>query len=285
MQQHIKKLSLVLIVFIISSFTIPNQKSSPKKEKTRFVLIETIYGNMKIQLYNETPLHRDNFLKLVNEKYYDSLIFHRVIKDFMIQGGDPQSKGAAKGKMLGNGGPGYTIDAEIRPNLFHKKGALAAAREGDQVNPEKKSSGSQFYIVQGTTFTEDQLHQMEDKINFPKRRELVMNYIEQPENAAIRYRLDSLQRTRNLMALNMAYNEIAESLNEEYNKLDLFKYTPEQIQAYTTIGGTPHLDQNYTVFGEVVEGLNVIDSIATVETDKNDRPLKDVIIKIKVVKK
>jgi len=187
--------------------------------------------------------------------------------------------------MLGNGGPGYTIDAEIRPNLFHKKGALAAAREGDQVNPEKKSSGSQFYIVQGTTFTEDQLHQMEDKINFPKRRELVMNYIEQPENAAIRYRLDSLQRTRNLMALNMAYNEIAESLNEEYNKLDLFKYTPEQIQAYTTIGGTPHLDQNYTVFGEVVEGLNVIDSIATVETDKNDRPLKDVIIKIKVVKK
>lgn len=285
MYKNTKNIILILMVFVISSFTVLKTESNPKKEKTRYVLIETIYGNIKVLLYNETPLHRDNFIKLVDEKFYDSLLFHRVIKDFMIQGGDPESKGAAQGKMLGNGGTGYTIDAEIRSAFFHKKGALAAARQGDLVNPEKKSSGSQFYIVQGITYTEDQLHQMEEKINFPKRRELVLNYIEQPENGAIRYKLDSLQKVRNIMGLNMAYNEIAQSLDEEYQKLDLFKYSPEQIEAYSTIGGTPHLDQNYTVFGEVVEGLNIIDSIAAVETDKNDRPLKDIIVKMKVVKK
>lgn len=277
---------LLIILISCSNTNTPAVKDNKKKkEKTYFVLIETTFGDMKVKLYNETPLHRDNFLKLVKEEFYDSLLFHRVIKDFMIQGGDPDSKGAAEGKMLGNGGPGYQINAEFNTALIHKKGALSAARQGDRQNPEKKSSGSQFYIVQGKTYTTDQLKQMEDKVNFPKRRELVFNYIEKPENATTKQKIDSLQRLRAGNELNQLFSEISASLETEYQQLDLFKYTPEQIEAYTTIGGTPHLDQGYTVFGEVIEGLNIIDSIAIVKTDRNDRPIDNVIMKMKVVKK
>jgi cyclophilin family peptidyl-prolyl cis-trans isomerase len=273
-----KFISIVLFVLFTCA-----AKPIVEKEKEACVLIETSFGTMKVKLYNETPLHRDNFLKLVQQGFYDSLLFHRVIQAFMIQGGDPESKNAPAGKQLGNGGPGYEIDAEFVPSLIHKKGVLAAARDGDQINPQKKSAGSQFYIVQGQVFTSEQLKQMEDKINFPKRKQLVFDYILKPENASLKQKLDSLQRKNAFAELNEAYNEVALKLEPEYQKLELFRYTDEQIKVYTTIGGTPHLDQNYTVFGEVIEGLSVIDSIAAVPTDSNNRPLKDVVMRIKVL--
>ncbi len=189
--------------------------------------IETEYGNMLVKLYNDTPLHQDNFAKLVEKGFYDGLLFHRVIEGFMIQGGDPQSRNAKAGQPLGGGGPGYQIPAEIKDNLIHVKGALAAARQGDQINPKKQSSGSQFYIVQGKPITEDQLHQMETR----KGR----------------------------------------------------RYTKEQRDAYLKMGGTPFLDGQYTVFGQVIEGLNVIDKIASAPTGPNDRPIKDVKFKIRII--
>lgn len=201
-----------------------NQKTDnmANAKKQLMVRIETNKGTMTVKLYNETPLHRDNFVKLAKEGYFNGLLFHRVIKDFMIQGGDPDSKNATPEKMLGNGGPDYTIPAEFNPALYHKKGALAAARMGDQVNPKKASSGSQFYIVQGKTFTDQQLDM-----------------------------------------ISMQYG---------------IKFTPQQRNIYKTIGGTPFLDNNYTVFGEVVNGISVIDKIASVKTGRADRPTEDVII-------
>jgi cyclophilin family peptidyl-prolyl cis-trans isomerase len=273
-------IKLLIATLLLMSFA---GKPIDNNGKTRYVLIETGYGTMKVKLYNETPLHRDNFVALVEKGFYDSLLFHRVISNFMVQGGDPESKNVAAGKQLGNGGPGYEIDAEFIPTLIHKKGVIAAARESDQVNPQKKSSGSQFYIVQGQVLTQEQLKQMEDKINFPKRKQLVFDYILKPENKALKQKLDSLQKANDMASLNAAYSEVALKLEPEYQKLELFHYTGEQKNDYLTIGGTPHLDQNYTVFGEVIDGLSVIDSIALVKTDSNNRPLKDVIMKMRVV--
>lgn len=202
------------------------QDTAEKNQKEAIVKISTEYGDMLLKLYNETPKHRDNFLKLVKEGYYNDLLFHRVMQDFMIQGGDPDSRNAKPGVQLGSGGPGYTIPAEFRPNLFHKKGALAAARQPDQVNPTKASSGSQFYIVQGKPTSEAEL---------------------------------------NAIAIQTGVS-----------------LTPEQMKTYTTIGGTSFLDQNYTVFGEVISGMEVIDKIAAVQTDAANRPKKDIKMKITV---
>jgi cyclophilin family peptidyl-prolyl cis-trans isomerase len=196
--------------------------TSCNKENNQYVLIETDFGNMKVKLYNETPQHRDNFVKLVKEKYYDDLLFHRIIKGFMIQGGDPNSRNAGPDAPLGVGGPGYQIPAEI--GMPHIKGALAAARTN---NPEKASSGSQFYIVQGT-----------------------------PQNEKS---IDGVAKQKGIT------------------------YTPEQIKEYTQRGGTPQLDGDYTVFGMVVEGLDVIDKIASVQTGRADRPVQDVKMHIKLV--
>lgn len=208
---------------------------SCSSKKDYRVRMYTTAGNIDLLLYNETPAHRDNFVRLVEEAVYDSLLFHRVIKDFMIQGGDPTSKNAPRGAMLGEGDLGYKVAAEIMPSLhFHKRGALAAAREGDDVNPEKASSASQFYIVWGKVFTAEQLQQMRDFYN---------------------------RRTGDTISL-----------------------TPQQIEVYTTIGGTPHLDGGYTVFGEVVEGLDVVETIQNVRCDAADRPLEDVrIIKMELL--
>jgi cyclophilin family peptidyl-prolyl cis-trans isomerase len=212
----------VLLVFIFILLTYCKVMG----QTPTIVVLNTTEGDIRIKLYNETPLHRDNFIKLVKEEYYDGVLFHRVIQNFMIQTGDPNSKNANAGQSLGDGGPGYTIPAEFVPSLFHKKGALAAARQGDQVNPRKESSGSQFYIVQGQVLNVDQL--------------------------------DALVRANKHIP-----------------------FTEEEKAAYTTIGGTPHLDQNYTVFGEVIEGLDVLDKIASVETDQRNRPLSDIrIIKV-----
>ena len=215
-----KKIFLFLIPLFMISFK--------AKEKRNTIEISTDYGVIKVMLYNETPLHRDNMLKLVREKFYDSLMFHRVIKDFMIQGGDPESKRAQPGALLGAGEVKGTprVPAEFNPAFFHKRGVIAAARDG---NPEKASSNCQFYIVQGKKYTDAEL-----------------------DNVA--------QRTG-------------------------VKFTPEQREVYKTIGGTPFLDQNYTVYGEVYEGLNVVDSIANVQIDRNDRPLQDVRMTVKEGKK
>lgn len=207
------------------------------------VRIETTYGDMVVQLSDSTPKHRDNFLKLVEEGFYDSLLFHRVINEFMVQGGDPDSRGAAQGARLGSGGPGYRVDAEIRPDLLHFKGALAAARQGDNVNPLRQSSGSQFYIVQGRPFSDSEMSGVEGRI----------------------------------AAFAEEYgNGLANVENGQ------FVYSEASRARYKSEGGTPFLDMQYTVFGYVVEGLDVVDSIASVPTDRRrgDRPLEDVVMRM-----
>ena len=226
---------LLNCLIVCSSATAQKDSTVKKKDRKRDVLIQTTMGDIVIRLSDSTPLHRDNFLKLVKVGYYDSLLFHRVIQNFMIQGGDPNSKRAAAGAPLGNGGPGYTVPAEFRPTLFHKKGVLSAARTGDNINPQKASSGSQFYIVQGKIFTDAGL--------------------------------DSVETFR----------------------MNGRKIPAAQREVYKTIGGTPHLDQGYTVYGEVVKGIDIVDQIASVQTSKGrdiDRPLQDVrIIRAKLVKR
>ncbi len=245
-----KRLAFLFATLLLFAIGMTAQRNRPASqhgkpaansvEKTAYrpeVLIETTMGNIRVQLYNETPLHRDNFLKLIRDyHFYDSLLFHRVIPDFMIQAGDPYSKNAPAGTLLGDHSLDYNIPAEIRlPQLFHKRGALAAAREPDEVNPQHESSSSQFYIVYGKKQTDAAL-------------------------AKQQHRLDSI-----------------------FN--DSIKMTPEMIEQYKNIGGTPHLDGAYTVFGEVVEGMDVVDKIQRVERDKNDRPLADVrIIKATIIK-
>jgi cyclophilin family peptidyl-prolyl cis-trans isomerase len=213
------KNKIVQILLFTSIFALFNPSFMLKSQT--IVLLETTLGNIKIRLYDETPNHRDNFIMLVRSGFYDNLLFHRVINHFMIQTGDPDSKNARPDQHLGSGGPSYTLPAEILPRYFHKKGAVAAARQGDAVNPEKKSSGSQFYIVQGNILSNAQLDAMEKSSQHPA-------------------------------------------------------FTQEERQAYTTIGGTPHLDTSYTVFGEVTEGLDIVDKIASSSTSQSNRPISDI---------
>ncbi|MEO6706281.1 MAG: peptidylprolyl isomerase [Ginsengibacter sp.] len=218
---------LAILTFFISCSVTRNVKNHP--ESSEYVKIETDSGTMVAQLFNKTPLTTENMLKLVKEDFYDGLLFHRVIKEFMIQGGDPDSKNAKAGQLLGDGGLKYTIPAEFDTSLFHRKGALAMARESDDINPLKASSSTQFYIVEGKTYTDDELDKIEQHFK-----------IKIPEN---------------------------------------------HRQIYRTIGGTPFLDQNYTVFGQVIDGLDVIDKIADVAKDNNNRPLHDIKMRIELMKK
>ena len=226
------------------------------------VKIQTMLGDIVVRLYDETPIHRDNFLKLAKEGYYDGTLFHRVIKNFMIQGGDPDSKGAPAGKMLGVGGPDYTLEAEIKDGLFHKRGALAAARQGDEVNPERRSSGSQFYIVWGQVYNEGQLRQFSKQLRMQKVQS-VFNALAAEHRAEI----IQMRRARN-----------REGLQELQDKLAVGKFglTDEQLKIYSTVGGTPHLDGQYTVFGEVEEGLDVVEMIQGTATGRADRPVDDI---------
>jgi peptidyl-prolyl cis-trans isomerase B (cyclophilin B) len=219
---------ILLTTFIFSLATFAQNDTKVLGQNNVKVLISTEVGDIVVELFNETPLHRDNFVKLVKSDYLSNTLFHRVIPKFMIQGGDPDSKGAKPSVQLGNGGPGYKIPAEFNTKFFHKKGALAAARMPDGVNPKKASSGSQFYIVEGEVLDLERLSIFEKKLGVT--------------------------------------------------------FSQEQKQAYTTIGGTPHLDGSYTVFGQVIEGLDVISKIANVKRDQNNRPLKDIIMKVKIIK-
>lgn len=267
----------IVLVMVIIVFSCTGKTSATNNDKETRVVISTEYGDMVVALYNDTPLHRDNFIKLAKEGFYDGLLFHRVIKDFMIQGGDPESKGAAPGKRLGGGGPGYQVPAEIVKGRYHKKGALAAARQGDNVNPERKSSGSQFYIVQGKVYDQATLQQFEQQQKFNAVRAEAMKMYRAKGDLVQRYQREG--KSDSLSMLQISIQEEAEKIVEGHT----FELLQEQRQAYTTIGGTPHLDGAYTVFGEVVEGLDVIDKIANAETAQGDRPLKDIVLKVKIL--
>ncbi len=240
------------------------------------VMIVTDYGVIKIKLYNQTPLHRDNFVKLVKAHYYDSLLFHRVIQNFMIQGGDPDSKRAPYGVELGNGGPAYTIPAEFNPHLFHKKGALAAARDSDFDNPSQASSGSQFYIVQGRVFTDSLLKVQAKRIT---KMKLFNQIINRPENKQYLEQYKTFTKALKLDSIKYVYDIIDKKVAAELPNTPEYVFSPEQVEAYTTIGGTPHLDGSYTVFGEVYEGLEVVDKIAAEDVDKLARPQTDIRIR------
>jgi cyclophilin family peptidyl-prolyl cis-trans isomerase len=245
------------------------------------VLISTTYGDIKVRLYNETPLHRDNFIKLVNAHYYDSLLFHRVIQNFMIQGGDPDSKYAPSGTFLGDGGPSYTIPAEFNPKLFHKKGVLAAAREADLENPSQASSASQFYIVQGRIFTDSLLTVQANRIT---RLQLFNRIINRAENKAILTNYKQYVKNQLLDSVKYVTEFINKKVDAELPEVTPYQFSKEQREIYTTIGGTPHLDNSYTIFGEVYEGLDVVDMIASQKVDKNARPLDDIrILKISII--
>ena len=266
-----------LFIFIVAlAFAMVACSSSQRKEVMGTkVKIETTKGDIIVKLYDETPNHRDNFIKLVKEGTYEGTLFHRVIKDFMIQAGDPDSKGAPKGQMLGSGDVGYTVPAEfVYPQLFHKKGALAAARQGDNVNPEKASSGCQFYIVTGRVFNDSTLQAMEEQKTQNKFTS-VFNSLAQKHMKEI-YQLRRNNDQEGLMNLqDSIFGETQKLLADE----PAFKFTEEQRQAYTTVGGTPHLDGEYTVFGEVIEGMDVVDEIQQVATNASDRPEEDIVIK------
>jgi len=239
------------------------------------VKIETTLGDITVRLYDETPIHRDNFVKLVKEGYYDGTLFHRVIKDFMIQGGDPDSKGAPAGKMLGVGGPDYTLEAEIKENLYHKRGALAAARQGDEVNPERRSSGSQFYIVWGQVYKENQLNQLGKQIRMQKVQDVFNDLAK-----ARREEIMQMRRERNRAGLQELQDQL---IAEAENKVGKQGLTDEQMQLYSTVGGTPHLDGQYTVFGEVEEGLNVVEQIQNTATGRADRPTNDIDMRMTII--
>ena len=267
---------IVLILLTISFCGLIACKTGTKKgedmDKETLVKIETTAGDIKVKLYNETPKHRDNFIKLVKDGMYEGTLFHRVIKDFMIQAGDPDSKNAPKGKMLGAGDVGYTIPAEfVYPKFFHKKGALSAARQGDNVNPKKESSGCQFYIVTGKVYNDSTLLSMESQMNENKIN-VIFNTLAQKHMKEI-YKMRKANDEDGFYDLQ---EKLFAEAQEIAAKQPDFHFTPEQIEAYTTVGGTPHLDGEYTVFGEVVEGMDVVDKIQQVKTDRSDRPEEDV---------
>ncbi len=232
-------------------------------------------GDIVVRLYDETPLHRDNFLKLVKDGYYDGTLFHRVIKNFMIQGGDPDSKGAPAGKMLGMGGPSYTIEAEIKEGLFHKRGALAAARQGDEVNPERRSSGSQFYIVWGDVYKEGQLRQFSKQLRMQKVQN-VFNALA----AEHRSEIMQMRRDRDRAGLQNLQETLAAEAEKRVGDVGL---NDEQIKIYSTLGGTPHLDGQYTVFGEVEDGLDVLEMIQNSPTGRADRPVDDIEMRMTII--
>lgn len=296
-----KKISIFLLslILVVGTSTAQNKKTAskpaakapaktpvhtvvkqPKKEKEQRVEITTEFGTMIVKLYNETPKHRDNFIKLVNEKFYDSLLFHRVIKSFMIQGGDPTSKFADSTAALGSGDIGYRIPAEINTNLYHKKGALAAARDN---NPEKASSGCQFYIVHGKTFTTQELEQILNSRNLNNKQTILYACY---QTDTVQKAVSSLQQSGDKEALRRYMENLQKVVDaryaEEYPKA--YEVNLDHMGEYVNLGGAPHLDGSYTVFGEVELGLEVIDKIANQPTMPGDRPVSNIRMKMRLLK-
>jgi len=257
----------IFFVFYIGFFIL----TGCAQNKDYVVTIKTSHGDMVAILFDETPKHKKNFIKLAKEHFFDSTLFHRVIQGFMIQGGDPDSKKAQPGQPLGRGGPGYTIEAEFNPKFFHERGVLSAARLGDAQNPSKASSGSQFYIVQGTVMKEEDL-----KVDQVKFNMAMQQFFQNPNNKPL---YDSVVTLYNSGDMNAYQNYIIglKSRMEKETGVNTDKeVSPEILKAYTTVGGAPSLDGEYTVFGRVIKGLDVLDKIAALPKDPGDRPLEDV---------
>ena len=269
------KLSVAIVVFItifanfVKAQTVNEENMNVEDTSGVLVEFKTTLGDIIVKLYNDTPLHKENFLKLVSEGYYDGLLFHRVIDNFMIQTGDPDSRDAQPGKMLGAGSPDYTIEAEIDyPKHYNKYGALAAARTGDQVNPERRSSGSQFYIVTGRKLTEPQFDAMMMRKHQEELEATFRKLVIQNQDT-----IQTLQKAGDEAALENLRQELISQTEQEVGE----QVIPENIKEdYINKGGAPHLDGAYTVFGEVVEGMDIVEKIQKVETDSHDRPLEDV---------
>ena len=263
--------SYIAILLLALSFSLYSQ------EPVFYVNISTNMGNMKVKLYNETPLHRDNFLKLVGERHFDGTLFYRVVKNFVIQGGSSDSRNAPPGKHIGYGEGSVNINSEFDKTLFHKKGAVCAPRQPQDINHFKMSDISQFYIVKGQVFTNEKLDLMQKARNNPIMIDLKKKYY-----LPRKEELDKLKKT-DPAGFNKLLREIKQKISFEYSLSNKLEFTEEQREAYTTIGGCPDLDGEYTVFGEIVEGMNVIDKIAALPVDKNNRPLTDVTIKVSIV--
>jgi len=263
---------VILVVFITMAVT--GRGSEP------LIIISTNMGDIKCKLYNDTPKHRDKFLEEASVGHYNGTLFYRVIEGFMIQGGSKDSRNAPPGKMIGYGDPAFTVDDEIRENHIHKKGALCAPRQPDEINPFKQSDISQFFIIQGRVYRSGELDTMEMSINVPIKKAIQKKYMT-PE---VRAKLKQLKKDGKVKEFREIANPLKEKIETEYLlNTERLEFTQEQRKAYTTVGGYPDLDGKYTIFGEVVEGLDVVDKIAAMKTDSNNRPLKDVIINIKIV--
>ena len=268
-----KHLSLSIIcILTLCSLIACGHKNKNHMEGT-VLLLETSMGDIRVRLYDDTPKHRDNIVKLAKEDFYDGTLFHRVIKDFMIQAGDPKSKNASDTATLGSGDTGYTLPAEfVYPKYFHRRGVLAAARMGDDVNPRRESSGCQFYIVTGKKFTEEELAGLETQLNQNSLRATFDTLARQHMKDIFKMR-----KANDTTGLKRLENELFEQAKAETLN-HMFSFNDEQKQAYTTVGGAPHLDGQYTVFGEVIEGMDVVDAIQNVKTGRADRPVENVVI-------
>lgn len=264
-----------IFVFLILTCLIVTS-CAQKKGHDYVITIKTNYGDMVAILYDETPKHKENFIKLAKEKFFDSLLFHRVIEEFMIQGGDPNSKKAQPGQSLGNGGPGYTVEAEFNPKFFHEKGSFSAARLGDQANPTKASSGSQFYIVQGKKFSDEELDQVEQSLRYNKKNQHLREVLFMPAYASVKQQVMDKQREGDTQWLQSFFEKSDTLIQKEKKDFKPFAFTEEQKVRYKEVGGSPHLDGDYTVFGKVIQGLDVVDKIAATPKGPGDRPVEDI---------
>lgn len=256
--------------------------SEIKAESDTLVVISTEYGNIKFKLYKDTPVHRHNFITLVRQGFYDNLLLHKVISGFIIQGGDPNSKNASDQQELGSGELNYTLPPEIKKVHYHKKGALAAARKGDDINPEKFSSACQFFIVHGKNYSQEELNSLESRMKSQIKQNIMWKYLNTKGNEDLKKRYLAHQQQKNSDSLNSINTRLRPVIDEEYGKQKPFQFSDIQRADYERIGGAPRLDESYTVFGEVIEGIEVIDRIAEVEVKGNNRPVKNIVMKISI---
>lgn len=283
MLRIMKKIIALLVLLLVFCACKAEKKMTPFSsisDDDTIVLIETSSGDIKVKLYSDTPKHRNNFIKNIKEHMYDGIIFHRVVKNFMIQAGDPSAKDLPQGAPAGGGDVNWTVPAEIiYPKYFHKYGALAAARENDDVNPNKESSGCQFYIVTGTKWTEAKLMSKEKELNDVRQKEYFNKLVKESKDEVAK-----LRKNKDTVKLLELQDSLERKSEEMLKENPAIKITPEQEKIYSTIGGMPHLDNNYTVFGEVVEGMDIVEAISKVRTDRRNRPVDDITInKITIV--